>query len=71
MASWWVPRMDGVRGRQPFTTLRKAALGGEIVQMDIEPALMPARFEGWLLVVRAYTGTADVTLALEQPEDGA
>jgi hypothetical protein len=39
--------------------------------MDIEPVLMPAKFEGWLLVVRAYTGSADVTVALEEPEDGA
>lgn len=71
MASWWVGRLDGKRGQQPFTTLRQAPLGGEIVQMDIEPAVMPARFDGWLLVVRAYTRTAEVTLALEEPEDGA
>jgi hypothetical protein len=71
MASWWVPRLDAEQGRWPFTTLRKTALGGEIVQMDIEPAQMPARFDGWLIVVRAYTGSTDVTLALEEPEDGA
>jgi hypothetical protein len=71
MASWWVPMLDAGRGRQPFTTLHKAALGGEIVRMEIAVTALPMRLRHQVLVARAYTSSADVTLALEDSDDGA
>jgi hypothetical protein len=69
MASWWVPLLDDGRGRLPFITLHKTALGGEIVRMELPPIGMPLRFRGLVLVARAYTTTADVTLAIEDDEE--
>ena len=75
MASWWVPRLDGQRGRWPFTTLRKTALGGELVQMELEPADLPDEWQGWTLVIRAHLDAkgrpVGEGLVLVDPDDGA
>jgi hypothetical protein len=75
MASWWVPQLDAEPGRWPFTTLRKLALGGELVQMEIEPADLPDEWQGWTLVIRAQMDAKGRVvrqgLVLVDPDDGA